>query len=98
MAETQIQIFQLLYKCEKCGDLNACPSAIAYGTVYTRLCPQCETGWGRYIRGTEVWASLLEVDWIIRHTIDALDARRAIADQLRYMREISNIALEWLGR
>ena len=98
MAETQVQVFQLLYECEKCGKLNAHPTTIAYGTIYTRLCPGCETDWGRYIRGTEVWTNLLEVDWIVRHTADALDAKRAIADQLRYMREVGSHALEWLSR
>jgi len=92
------QILQILYECEKCGEVNAHLVAIAANTVNTRLCPTCNTAWGQYIRAQDAWLNLLEVDWEQRHAIDIAQVRRAIVDQLRYTREVGNLALKWLGR
>ena len=94
----EVQIMQALYECEKCGEVDALSTAIGASTVYTRLCPRCETDWGRYIRAFPVWLSLLQADWAERHAMDAIEASRAIADGQRYRREIADIAEKWLGR
>ena len=94
----EVQIMQAFYECEKCEQVDAHPTAIGANTVYTRLCPRCETDWGRYIRAFPVWLSLLQADWAEHHAMDAIEASRAIADGQRYRREVADIAEKWLGR
>ena len=94
----EVQILQALYECEKCKQIDAHPTAIGASTVYTRLCPYCETNWGRYIRAQPVWLNLVQAGGAERHAMDAIEASRAIADGQRYRREVADIAEEWLGR
>ena len=92
-------IIQILYPCEKCGELDAPVfERIAGNTVTTRLCPVCVTEWGRYVRGLNVFLALLEAEWAERTSQGILGAGRAIAEQLRYREELCRLALRWLGR
>lgn len=91
-------VTQILYVCEKCGKTDAHVDRIAGCTVTVRLCPQCMTNWGIYVRALRVWAHYLEADWQERHAVDVRAAVRALTDCQRYREELCCLALRWLGR
>jgi len=89
---------QILYVCEKCRKLDAHPTHIAGATVSTRLCPLCETNWGKYVRSHRIWRFYLFADWGLRTAQGPITAEQAIWDIEKHREELCRLGEAWLGR
>ena len=95
---SQYGLMQILYTCEKCGELNAHIERIGASTVTTRLCPRCVTLWGQYFRSQDTYLAYREAEWAEKRAESILEAGRLMAEGTRYLEEFRRLALRWLSR